>query len=64
MKTNTLLALLAGGLLVYILMSKKSSKDEPKIPTCKEDEELRTSQPNCLVPPCPPIYSCEKKLKI
>lgn len=64
MKTNTLLTLLAGGLVVYLIMNKKNSggkANEPEIPKCKPNEELKTSQPNCLVAPCPTLYSCELK---
>lgn len=66
MKTNTiLLALIGGGLLVYLIMSnKKDSGSTPKVPVCKADEELKYSTPNCLVAPCPPIAQCVKKLKI
>ena len=65
MKTNPiLLALIGGGLLVYLIMSNKGSKQTPSVPKCKDDEELKYSQPNCLVPPCPPIPQCVKKLKI
>jgi len=66
MKTNTiLLALIGGGLLVYLIMSNIGSKQTtPSIPKCKDDEELKYSTPNCLVAPCPPIPQCVKKLKI
>ena len=63
MKTNTLLAIIGGGLLVYLLM-KKGNQKEANIPTCKPNEELKTSQPNCLVAPCPTLYSCELKKRI
>jgi hypothetical protein len=64
MKTNTiLLSLIGGGLLVYLIMSNKK-ETKSSIPKCKDDEELKFSQPNCLVPPCPPIPQCVKKLKI
>lgn len=65
--SNILLAIIGGGLLVYLIMSRKDSKggnNQNKIPQCKADEELKVSQPNCLVPPCPPLYQCVKKLKI
>jgi len=41
MKTNTLLALLAGGFVVYLIMNKKSGgkTNEPEIPKCKPNEE-------------------------
>jgi hypothetical protein len=66
MKINStiLIALIGGGLLVYLIMSNKAGKKENNIPKCKDDEELKYSQPNCLVPPCPPIAQCVKKLKI
>lgn len=66
MKINTiLLALIGGGFLVYLIMSNQGSKmTTSSIPKCKDDEELKYSQPNCLVPPCPPIPQCVKKLKI
>ena len=66
MKTNTLLALLAGGFVVYLIMNKKGGgkANEPEIPKCKPNEELKTSQPNCLVAPCPTLYSCELKKSI
>jgi hypothetical protein len=64
MKNSTIiLALIGGGLLVYLLMSKKDSPTS-NVPKCKEDEELKYSTPNCLVGPCPPIPQCVKKLKI
>jgi hypothetical protein len=64
MKNSTIiLALIGGGLLVYLLMSKKDSSAS-NVPKCKEDEELKYSTPNCLVGPCPPIPQCVKKLKI
>jgi hypothetical protein len=44
------------------MSNKKETKSS--IPKCKDDEELKFSQPNCLVPPCPPIPQCVKKLKI
>jgi len=59
-----LLALIGGGLLVYLVMSNKDSKPKSEIPKCKDDEELKYSTPNCLVAPCPPIPQCVKKLKI
>jgi hypothetical protein len=62
MKTNTILTLLAGGLVVYLLM-KKGSKDS-NVPKCKDNEILKSSQPNCLVAPCPTLYSCELKKRI
>lgn len=62
MKTNTILALLAGGALVYFLMNKKSEKSN--VPKCKPNEVLKSSQPNCLVAPCPTLYSCELKKNI
>lgn len=62
MKTNTILTLLVGGFVVYLIMNKRTNgKNEPSIPTCKPNEELKTSQPNCLVAPCPTLYSCELK---
>lgn len=67
MKNSTiLLALIGGGLLVYLIMSRKSATptSDTKIPQCKEDEVLKYSTPNCLVAPCPPIPQCVKKLKI
>jgi len=65
MRTNTILTFLVGGLVVYLIMNKKSGgKNEPSIPTCKTNEELKTSQPNCLVAPCPTLYSCELKKNI
>lgn len=65
MKTNTILALLAGGVLVYLLMKDKGGKkQEANIPQCKPNEVLKTSQPNCLVAPCPTLYSCELKKSI
>lgn len=68
MKNSTiLLALIGGGLLVYLIMSRKgttSTNSDTKIPQCKEDEVLKYSTPNCLVAPCPPIPQCVKKLKI
>ena len=61
MNTNTLLALLVGGVVVYLFMQKKDDKKGTSIPKCKDNEVLRKSQPNCLVPPCPPLYSCQPK---
>lgn len=60
MNTNTLLALVVGGVVVYLFMQKKGDKKQ-NVPTCKDNEVLRKSQPNCLVPPCPPLYSCQPK---
>lgn len=64
MNTNTILALLAGGVVVYLLMQKKDDKKEVSIPKCKENEVLKESKPNCLVAPCPTLYSCELKKSI
>jgi hypothetical protein len=60
MNTNTLLALLVGGVVVYLFVKKDGSK-ETSIPKCKDNEVLKKSQPNCLVAPCPTLYSCELK---
>lgn len=60
MNTNTLLALLVGGVVVYLVMQKKGDKKQ-NVPNCKENEVLKKSQPNCLVAPCPVLYSCERK---
>jgi hypothetical protein len=60
MNTNTLLALLVGGVVVYLFV-KKDDKKESSIPKCKDNEVLKKSQPNCLVAPCPTLYSCELK---
>jgi hypothetical protein len=63
MNTNTLLALVVGGVVVYLIMQKKGDKQQ-NVPTCKENEVLKKSQPNCLVAPCPTLYSCELKKSI
>jgi hypothetical protein len=61
MNTNTLLALLVGGVVVYLFTQRKDDKKETSVPKCKDNEVLKKSQPNCLVAPCPTLYSCELK---